>query len=174
MVKINHLHSPEGKDRESIEQTSTFLFFLLRFVTHLLSQSLKEQMIVVGLLLMILGVVDGFSRVFYARRASWNPRVVDVASERVMGKMSHDYQAFSRLCAVDKIKEDPFDDEEEDEDLSHLTTEFNLLAAGSSGVSFSSFLRSEEVQAIIADDSTFLQDIAGDFPPPPPRHSTQP
>ena len=112
-----------------------------------------------GLLLMTLGVVDGFSRLFYARRSNWNPPVADV--ELGVRKSSYDCQSFSRLCAVDQLKDDPFGDEEEDEDLSHLTTEFKLLAGDTNGVSFSSFLRSEEVQAIIADDSTFLQDIAG-------------
>ena len=120
---------------------------------------------IAGLLLLVFLGVDGFTPVFYARRSSWHSRVVDVGSELVVGKTS---QPFSRLCAVDQLKEDPFDDEEEDEDLSHLTTEFNLLAGGTNGVSFSSFLRSEEVQAIIADDSTFLQDIAGDCPCPCP------
>ena len=50
--------------------------------------------------------------------------------------------------------------EEEAEDLTHLTAEYRRLAADGDGVAFSAFLRSEEVQAILADDSTFLQDIA--------------
>jgi len=51
-------------------------------------------------------------------------------------------------------------EDEEDEDLTHLTAEYRRLADGGDGVAFAAFLRSEEVQAILADDSTFLQDIA--------------
>lgn len=102
--------------------------------------------------------IRGYSRVAFGRY-SWVQRTTGAIEQiRAVGAIEKATVSPWRLRAVIELHDNP----DEDEDLSHLTSEFHRLAGegDSGGVSFSSFLRSEEVQAIITDDGTFLQDIA--------------